>query len=408
VAWVCFMISILLVDDEPALLDVTRHFLERENGVAVTICSSAFEALRTQKIEKFNVIISDYEMPAMNGIDFLRELRSKGYKVPFIIFTGRGREEVVIEAINNGADFYLQKSGDPKVIFTQLNQMISQAVEKQRIHAEFIQSERRFYEIINALPDATFAINCKGKVIAWNHAIEEMTGVSKADMLGKDGYEYAVPFYGTRQKMLIDLIFEEEELKKCFYKKIRREGQDIIAETDLAFIRGRPVVLWMKATPLFDEDHTIIGAIETIRDISTFDRNGISESTWGIHAFVLTEMLSEPVFTMDLEGRLTYVNGHGLEMFRISRDHLDHGLYIHQIISPADFPRMSKNFQAILDGSQSRCEVYTAKRMDGDTVPVQIFTSPVVREGVVTGMCGIVIDLAKINPVLKNINEPSQ
>jgi PAS domain S-box-containing protein len=400
------MISILLVDDEPALLDVTRHFLEKKPEIAVTICSSAFEALRTQKIEKFNVIISDYEMPAMNGIDFLIELRSKGYKVPFIIFTGRGREEVVIEAINNGADFYLQKSGDPKVIFTQLNQMISQAVEKQRIHAEFIKSERRFYEITNALPDATFAIDCEGKVIAWNHAIEEMTGVLRAEMLGKENYEYAVPFYGTRQKMLIDLIFEKEgELKKRFYKKIRREGQDIIAETDVAFIRGRPVVLWMKATPLFDEDHEIIGAIETIRDITAFNKNGISESAWGMHAFVLTEMLSEPVFVMDLEGRLTYVNGHGLEMFRITGDHLDHGLYIHQIISPADFQRMSKNLQAILDGISSRNEVYTAKMMDGGTVDIQIFMSPVVREGVVTGMCGIAIDLAKINPVLKNINE---
>jgi PAS domain S-box-containing protein len=403
------MISILLVDDEPALLDVTRHFLEKKPEIAITMCSSAFEALRTQKIEKFNVVISDYEMPVMNGIDFLRELRSRGYNVPFIIFTGRGREEVVIEAINNGADFYLQKSGDPKVIFTQLNQMINQAVEKQRIHAEFTKSERRFYEITNALPDATFAINCQGNVIAWNHAIEEMTGVPKVEMLGKAGYEYAVPFYGTRQKMLIDLIFEkEEELKNGSYKKIRREGEDIIAETDVAFIRGRPVVLWMKATPLFDEDHAIIGAIETIRDITGFDKNNISESAWGIHAFVLTEMLSEPVFMMDLEGRLTYMNGHGLEMFRITGDHIDRGLYIHQIISPADFQRISKKFQAILEGISSPCEVYTAKRMDGSTVNVQIFMSPVVREGIVTGMCGIIIDLAKINPVLKNIKEPGQ
>ena len=76
---VCFMISILLVDDEPALLDLTRHFLERKPDMAVTTCSSAFEALKTQKIEKFNVVISDYEMAAMNGIDFLKELRSRGY-----------------------------------------------------------------------------------------------------------------------------------------------------------------------------------------------------------------------------------------------------------------------------------------------------------------------------------------
>jgi PAS domain S-box-containing protein len=399
------MISILLVDDEPALLDLTRQFLERKPDIAVTTCSSAFEALRTQKLEKFNVIISDYEMPAMNGIDFLKELRFRGFNVPFIIFTGRGREEVVIDAINCGADFYLQKSGEPRVLFTQLNQMISQAVEKQRIHAEFLKSERRFYEIINALPDATFAIDYHGKVIAWNHAMEDMTGVSKAAMLGKDTYEYAIPFYGSRQKMLIDRIFEkEDELKRCFYKKIRREGQDIIAETDVAFIRGRPVVLWMKATPLFDEEHTIIGAIETIRDITAFDKSRPAYPAPGMHAFDLTEMLPEPVLIIDLEGRITYANRRGWEMFGIDGDHLDTGLFIHQIISPADFPRMANNFQAILDGIPSRCEVFMGKKMDGHLFPVQIFSSPLVSEGIIKGMCVIVIDLAKISPVPEKIN----
>ena len=399
------MISILLVDDEPALLDLTRHFLERKPDIAVTICSSAFEALKTQKIEKFNVIISDYEMPAMNGIDFLKEIRSKGCKVPFIIFTGRGREEVVIEAINNGADFYLQKTGDPKVIFTQLNQMISQSVDRQKIHEDFIRSERRFYEITNSLPDATFAIDYEGKVIAWNHAIEEMTGVPKAEMLGKDQNEYAIPFYGSQQKMLIDLIFEKEaELKRCFYKKIRREGHDIIAETDVAYIKGRSVVLWMKATPLFDEENTIIGAIETIRDITGFEKTGSPHLYEGIKSSDLTEMLSEPVFMMDLEGRITYANKRALELFRIDLEHLSNGLFILEVISPADFPRMANNFQTILDGSSSGCEVYTAKRIDGSLFPVQVFSSPIIQEGIITGMCGIIIDLAKINPVREKIN----
>ncbi|HVP94972.1 MAG TPA: PAS domain S-box protein [Methanoregulaceae archaeon] len=401
------MISILLVDDEPALLDLTRIFLEREPEIAVTICSSAFEALRTQKIDKFNVIISDYEMPVMNGIDFLKELRSKGCKVPFIIFTGRGREEVVIEAINNGADFYLQKSGDPKVIFTQLNQMIRQSVEQQRIQADFIKSERRFYEIINSLPDATFAIDYQGKVIAWNHAMEELTGVPRAEMLGKDQFEYAIPFYGTRQKMLLDLILEkEDDLQRFLYKKIRREGHDIIAETDVSFIRGRPVVLWIKATPLFDEEHTIIGAIETIRDITAFDKSGSPHLHTEIKAGQMTEMLPQPVFMMDLEGRITYANKRGFEMFGIANDQLNNGLFIHQIISPSDFPRMAKNFQMILDGIPSHSGVYQAKSMNGILFPVQIFSSPVLCEGRVTGMCGIIIDLAEINPAGERINRP--
>ncbi|MCX6699588.1 MAG: response regulator [Methanomicrobiales archaeon] len=61
--------------------------------------------------------MSDYQMPDMDGIQFLIEVRAQVWKVPFILFTGRGREEVVTLAINNGADFYLQKGGNPDAQF---------------------------------------------------------------------------------------------------------------------------------------------------------------------------------------------------------------------------------------------------------------------------------------------------
>ena len=61
----------------------------------------------------YDAVILDYQMPETNGIDFLKLIRSRDDPIPFILFTGRGREEVVIEALNSGADFYLQKGGDP-------------------------------------------------------------------------------------------------------------------------------------------------------------------------------------------------------------------------------------------------------------------------------------------------------
>jgi CheY-like chemotaxis protein len=102
----------------------------------VTLSESAKDAL--QKLEKghFDVIIADYEMPQMNGIDFLREIKAAGYDIPFIIFTGRGREHVAIEALNLGASFYLQKGGDPKSQFAELRNMIVQAVQKKRAEEE--------------------------------------------------------------------------------------------------------------------------------------------------------------------------------------------------------------------------------------------------------------------------------
>jgi PAS domain S-box-containing protein len=79
------------------------------------------------------------------------------------------------------------------------------------MEANLKQSEHRFSDIINNLPDATFVIDPNGKVIAWNRAIEEMTGVGARDMLGKGNFEYAIPFYRERRPILIDLIFKSDE-----------------------------------------------------------------------------------------------------------------------------------------------------------------------------------------------------
>jgi PAS domain S-box-containing protein len=86
------------------------------------------------------------------------------------------------------------------------------------------ESERRLSEIINFLPDATFAIDREGKVITWNRTIEEMTGVRAEIMLGKGNYEYALPFYGTQRPILIDLVFEKDEKTMNSYRFVEKKG----------------------------------------------------------------------------------------------------------------------------------------------------------------------------------------
>jgi CheY-like chemotaxis protein len=123
------MFSILYVDDEPMLLELARLFLEKTGDFCVDTVTSATEALDILSKTSYDCIISDYQMPAMDGIVFLKTFRSKGNVEPFIIFTGKGREEVVIEALNNGADFYLQKGGDPKSQFVELAHKVRQAIQ---------------------------------------------------------------------------------------------------------------------------------------------------------------------------------------------------------------------------------------------------------------------------------------
>ncbi len=126
------MYTILYVDDEPVLLDVGKHFLERSGEFRVDIITSAPVALTLLNEKAYDAIISDYQMPDMDGIEFLKKIRSSGNAIPFILFTGRGREEVVIQALNEGADFYLQKGGEPKSQFAELSNKIRYSVTRRR------------------------------------------------------------------------------------------------------------------------------------------------------------------------------------------------------------------------------------------------------------------------------------
>jgi len=130
------MISLLYVDDEPALLELCRVFLEREGDITVVTVSSAGEALARMKSEQFDAIVSDYQMPDTDGIAFLRRVRTRYPDIPFILFTGRGREEVVIEAINCGADSYVQKGGDSRSQFKELSHLIRQVVRQRKAESE--------------------------------------------------------------------------------------------------------------------------------------------------------------------------------------------------------------------------------------------------------------------------------
>lgn len=140
--------------------------------------------------------------------------------------------------------------------------------ETKQIEQELRNSEHLRQDIIDHLPDPTVVINADGVVIAWNKALEELTGVPAGDMLGKGNYEYAVPFYGTRQPILLDLALHDDDEVLKNYMGVKREGANLIAETTRARPRGRDVVIWASASPVYDEGGRLIGAIETIRDIT--------------------------------------------------------------------------------------------------------------------------------------------
>jgi len=129
------------------------------------------------------------------------------------------------------------------------------------------EADQRLAEIIDFLPDATFAIDVEGRVISWNRAIEEMTWVWSEEILGKDNYEYSLPFYGERRPGLIDLFNSSDEEIERHYQNLKKNGKVLTAETEVT-LKGERRTVWVKAVPLEDSKGNFIGAIEAIRDIT--------------------------------------------------------------------------------------------------------------------------------------------
>jgi len=133
---------------------------------------------------------------------------------------------------------------------------------------ELLYSREIFSDIIKFLPDATFVINSAGAVIAWNQAMGELTDVRAEYILGKRNYEYSLPFYGERRPILIDQVFRLESPVTRKYQNFRMMDEAITAEVFIPRLKGKPTYLWGKAAPLYNRRGEMIGAIESIRDIT--------------------------------------------------------------------------------------------------------------------------------------------
>jgi PAS domain S-box-containing protein len=140
--------------------------------------------------------------------------------------------------------------------------------ERKKAEEALRESKQHFQEIIDFLPDATLVIDQDGKVLAWNRAMEAMTGVKAKDILGKGNYEHALPFYGERRPILIDYVFKEEEEFRAKYAHVKRRGEILCGETYVPLLRAGGAYLTATAGGLYDASGNLTGAIESIRDIT--------------------------------------------------------------------------------------------------------------------------------------------
>ncbi len=267
--------------------------------------------------------------------------------------------------------------------------------ERKLAESALRESERRLADIIEFLPDATFAIDKDGLIIAWNRAIEEMSGCRAEEMLGKGNHEYTLPFYQDRRPALVDLILHPDPAVERQYAYVRRISDAAVAEADTKLMSGgRPIRIWAKASPLYDSKGKIVGAIETIRDVT--DRVRMEERLRQTNQTLATVFQAAPVaiIALDMEGRVKVWNRGAERMFGWPESEaIDHA---YRLVPPQHREAFDTLVRSVLQG-ESYVGVETQRlKSDGSLLDVSISTAPLRNAaGDIAGLMSVIEDITQ-------------
>ncbi len=317
-------LRVLHVDDDAGFLEVTKTILSIENNFEIDGATSVDEAFRKMENTSYDVIVSDLEMPFKNGLAFLKELKSQNNEIPFILLTGKGREEIAIKALNLGADGYVNKQGDPETVYGVLAHCIRQNVEKNRAETRLRLSEERLKTIVMNAPIGIATSDVNKRFINANEAFCKILGYTEEELRKLTFREITHPLD------LTDSIEKVEELKTgkspqitLEKRYIRKDGKTIHGKINVAAIRDKDAKATffiaeleditehklaeetLKETEekyriLFEQtgDYILVLEVHPDRLPTIFDAN---DSALQFHGYSRNEVLGKPITFLDEE-----------------------------------------------------------------------------------------------------------
>ena len=249
------LVQALHIDDDKDFLEISKIFIEKlsKGKIAVESLLDPTRATEMLKSEEYDIIISDYQMPKINGIELLQEIRREGIETPFIIMTGKGREEVAILALNIGADYYLKKGSDAKSQFTELIHIINKITHLKNIENALFDSETRFRELVEKTNDGLIIQNQNGIFTYVNSKFCEILGYNKNELLGKEA-----------------INFITENGKKTFLEEMKKHEQQCSEPYELSWRKKDNQIIYtlVSSESLKNKNNGFSGSFNIITDIT--------------------------------------------------------------------------------------------------------------------------------------------
>ena len=362
-----------------------------QDGEVIDVNPAAMELFGYTKEEMYKMNFRKVYVRPDEGYRFQKEMEEKGSVRNFetrLLAKGGVEMDCTLDAV-------CRRGEDGSIL--EYQGIIRDISEAKRAQWALKASQQRLSQIINFLPDATMVIDLEGKVIAWNRAIEHLTGAKAREMLGKGNYEYAIPFYGERRPVLIDLVGQWNKEIEQKYQYVRKEGESLVSETYDSLVKPGGF-LWNRASLLYGRNGEVMGAIESIRDIT--DRKvaeaALKESEEKFRS--LAENQHDVVWTVNENLEVDYISPSCFKMTGTTAEET-------MGMNPKDF-YTEESYQRIVlklaeDKQKSANEVQPAVleveqyHEDGHLFPVEITCMPIIIDNRFIGIQGISRDITE-------------
>ncbi len=374
-------INVLHVDDDEAFLIMAKQCLEMQNTIKVESVLSVNEALVILKKRKFDAIISDYEMNDKDGLAFLRELKAIGNTTPFILFTGKARDEIAVKALNSGAFRYLDKRGSPAATYAELASCIHQASQYIRTQKMLRESEKRFRAIFDSSLDAIVVFNDAGEIIYCNKSAKFMLEYSKDEITKTLNEHFNKQFLASYEQNM------HEGFKELPNGNLSMMGNTV----ELTIKKGSAKKIIVELSfSAFVENGQWFG-VSIIRDVTERKKQ---EHLFEKNSQMLKALFSyhpEAIVFLDKTFRVTEINSSFTKLFGFKFEEVKNRNI--DVILPEGLKQESENIKKAIMKKQISLNT-KRKRSNGSLIDVCLSGGPLIVRGKVYGFFMAFLDIS--------------